>query len=82
MVLLTTQPGVSWAERSPDLSTRDPARIIPLGGTVGGNLGQFSGEVVFSIAPSDVQECLIRTGTSDGEVWYTKDAGKNWNDVT
>src|SRR5205814_2103147 len=40
------------------------------------------GEVVFSIAPSDVQKGLIWAGTNDGKVWYTKDAGKSWNDVT
>jgi hypothetical protein len=25
---------------------------------------------------------LIRAGTSGGKGWYTKGAGKNWNDVT
>ena len=39
-------------------------------------------EVAFSIAPSDVQMGLIRAGTDDGEVWYTKDAGTNRNGVT
>ncbi|MGD0775027.1 MAG: hypothetical protein ABSC05_19600 [Candidatus Solibacter sp.] len=81
MVLRTTNAGVSWTELSPDLSTKDPARIMPSGGIVGDNLGQFCGEVVFSIAPSDVQKGLIWVGANDGKVWYTKDAGKNWNDV-
>ena len=82
MVLRTTNGGVSWTELSPDLSTKDASRITPSGGIVGDNLGQFYGEVVFSIAPSDVQKGLIWTGTNDGKVWYTKDAGKTWNDVT
>ncbi|MCU1233509.1 MAG: hypothetical protein JWP63_1476 [Candidatus Solibacter sp.] len=82
MVLRTTNGGVSWTELSQDLSTRDPSRIVSSGGIVGDNLGQFYGEVVFSIAPSDVQKGLIWTGTNDGKVWYTKDAGKTWNDVT
>ena len=82
MILRTTNGGVSWSELSPDLSTKDPARIISSGGIVGDNLGQFYGEVVFSIAPSDVQKGLIWAGTNDGKVWYTKDAGKTWNDVT
>jgi hypothetical protein len=42
----------------------------------------FHGEVVFSLAASDVQMGLIRAGTSGGKGWYTKGAGKNWNDVT
>ncbi|HTS27372.1 MAG TPA: YCF48-related protein [Bryobacteraceae bacterium] len=82
MVLRTTNGGVSWTELSPDLSTKDPSRIIPSGGIVGDNLGQFYGEVVFSIAPSEKQPGLIWAGTNDGKVWYTDDAGKKWNDVT
>src|ERR1017187_9906943 len=82
MVLRTTNGGVSWTELSPDLSTKDPSRITPSGGIVGDNLGQFYGEVVFSIAPSEVKEGLIWAGTNDGKVWYTDDAGQKWNDVT
>ena len=82
MVLRTTNAGVSWTEASPDLSTKNPSRGVPPGGIVGDSLGRFYGEVVFSIAPSDVRKGLIWTGTNDGKVWYTKDAGKNWNDVT
>ena len=82
MVLRTTNAGVSWTEASPDLSTKDPSRGVPPGGIVGDSLGRFYGEVVFSIAASDVQKGLIWAGTNDGKVWYTKDAGKNWNDVT
>jgi hypothetical protein len=58
----------SWCEldrTSPDLSTKDPARAVSSGGIIGGDLGQLYGEVVFSIAPSDVRMGLIRAGTSD-----------------
>jgi photosystem II stability/assembly factor-like uncharacterized protein len=65
MVLRAKNAGVNWTELSPDLSTKD----------------QFQGEVVFSIVLSDVRMGLTRAGTNDGKVWYTKDAGKNWNDV-
>ena len=82
MILRTANGGVSWSEFSPDLSTKDPSRIISSGGIVGDNLGQFYGEVVFAIAPSDVQRGLIWAGTNDGKVWNTRDAGKTWNDVT
>ncbi len=66
---------------SPDLSTQDPSRIVPSGGIVGDNLGQFYGEVVFAIAPSKIQKGLIWAGTNDGQVWNTKD-GANWVNVT
>ena len=72
-----------WIEFSPDLSSKDPTRIVPSGGIFGDHLGQlFHGEVVFSIAASDVQMGLIRAGTGDGKGWYTKGAGKNRKDVT
>ncbi len=38
--------------------------------------------MVFAIAPSSVQRGLIWAGTNDGQVWYTRDGGKHWNNVT
>src|SRR5260370_9518611 len=74
--------GQSWNIIRPYRSTQDPSRIIPAGGLVGDNLGQFYGEVVFSIAPSQIQKGLIWAGTNDGLVWYTKDGGAHWTNVT
>ena len=51
-------------------------------GIVEDNLGQFYGEVVFAIAPSEIQRGLIWAGTNDGKLWYTKDGGSNWTNVT
>ncbi|HEX5475581.1 MAG TPA: hypothetical protein VFX12_13055 [Vicinamibacterales bacterium] len=82
MILKTSNAGQSWTEFSPDLSTKDPSRIVSNGGLVGDNLGQYDGEVVWAIAPSTVQKGLIWAGTNDGKLWYTKDGGANWNDVS
>jgi photosystem II stability/assembly factor-like uncharacterized protein len=82
VIFKTTNAGQSWDVISPDLSTQDPSRLAPSGGIVGDNLGQFYGEVVFSIAPSTIQKGLIWAGTNDGKIWYTKDGGAHWNDVT
>jgi photosystem II stability/assembly factor-like uncharacterized protein len=82
VIFKTQNGGQSWAVTSPDLSTQDPSRIVPSGGIVGDNLGQFYGEVVYAIAPSKVQKGLIWAGTNDGQVWYTKDGGANWLNVT
>ena len=82
VVFKTTNAGQSWTAISPDLSTQDPKFIVPSGGIVGDNLGQFYGEVVFAIAPSQIQKGLIWAGTNDGKIWNTKDGGAHWNDVT
>ncbi len=82
VIFKTSNGGQSWSVISPDLSTQDPKYIVNSGGIVGDNLGQFYGEVVFAIAPSQIQKGLIWAGTNDGKVWYTKDAGGHWNDVT
>jgi len=82
VIFKTTNGGQSWSVISPDLSTQDPARIVSSGGIVGDNLGQFYGEVVFAIAPSKIRKGLIWAGTNDGQVWYTKDGGANWINVS
>jgi len=82
VIFKTVNAGQSWTVASPDLSTNDPSRIVPSGGIEGDNLGQFYGEVVFAIAPSQIQKGLIWAGTNDGQVWYTKDGGGHWNNVT
>ena len=81
VIFKTGNDGKSWSVISPDLSTQDPSRIVPSGGIVGDNLGQFYGEVVFAIAPSPVQKGLIWAGTNDGQIWHTDDRGQ-WVNVT
>ncbi len=82
VIFKTSDGGQSWSVISPDLSTRDSTRIVSSGGIIGDNLGQFYGEVVFAIAPSPIQRGLIWAGTNDGQIWYTKDGGANWVNVT
>jgi len=82
VIFKTSNAGQSWSVISPDLSTKDPSRIISSGGLIGDNLGQFYGEVVYAIAPSTVEKGLIWAGTDDGQLWYTKDGGGHWINVT
>jgi photosystem II stability/assembly factor-like uncharacterized protein len=82
LILKTSDGGQTWSELSPDLSTRDPSRVVSSGGVVPDNLGQFYGEVVFAIAPSKIKRGLIWAGTNDGLIWVTQDGGANWTNVT
>ncbi len=82
VIFKTSNGGQDWSVISPDLSTNDPTRIVSSGGIIGDNLGQFYGEVVFAIAPSEIKKGLIWAGTNDGQLWYTADGGKKWNNVS
>jgi len=82
VIFRTSNGGQSWQVVSPDLSTQDPSKIMSSGGIVGDNLGQFAPEVIFAIAPSEVEKGLVWAGTNDGKIWYTKDGGAKWIDVS
>jgi photosystem II stability/assembly factor-like uncharacterized protein len=82
VIFRTTTAGQNWQVISPDLSTQDSKYLISSGGIVGDNLGQFAPEVIFAIATSEVERGLIWAGTNDGKVWYTKDGGAKWTDVS
>ena len=82
VVFKTTNSGQSWTVASPDLSHQDPKYIVSSGGLIPDNLGQFYGEVVFAIAPSQIQKGLVWAGTNDGKVWYTREGGGHWTDVS
>jgi photosystem II stability/assembly factor-like uncharacterized protein len=81
-ILRTTNGGMSWSEVSGDLSTQNPRFNTSSGGIVGDNLGQFYGEVVFSIAFSEIRKGLIWAGTNDGKIWYSPDGSKTWVDAS
>jgi hypothetical protein len=66
--------GETWAEISPDLSTRDSSKIA---GT--GNITHCN---IVTIDESPAKEGVLWAGTDDGKVWVTRDAGANWEDVT
>jgi photosystem II stability/assembly factor-like uncharacterized protein len=82
VIFKTSNAGQTWSVISPDLSTRDSSRIVSSGGVVPDNLGQFYGEVVFAIAPSEIRRGLIWAGTNDGKIWLTRDGGVIWSDLT
>ncbi|HEX3645972.1 MAG TPA: hypothetical protein VHT95_10205 [Vicinamibacterales bacterium] len=82
VIFHTNSAGQSWRVISPDLSSQDSSKIISSGGIVGDNLGQFAPEVIFAIATSEVEKGLIWAGTNDGKIWYTRDGGQKWNDVS
>jgi Sortilin, neurotensin receptor 3, len=83
ILLKTTDGGHSWQEMSPDL-TREIPGVPP-------SLGTFANQdparlthrgVIYALAPSPKDGNLIWAGTDDGLLWVTRDAGKNWANIT
>ena len=79
----TTDGGINWQIISPDLTRQDPGVPSSLGVFVESDeaKGKHRG-VIYSIAPSPKDASLIWAGTDDGLIWVTRDAGKNWQNVT
>ena len=79
----TTNGGQSWDQISPDL-TRPNWEVPP-------NVGIYSTRpearptqrgVIYTIAPSYIDEQTIWVGTDDGLIQVTRDGGKTWSNVT
>ncbi|HEX4684056.1 MAG TPA: glycosyl hydrolase [Gemmatimonadaceae bacterium] len=79
----TTNGGNSWDQISPDLTRHDPKTMGPSGGPITRDMnGPEIYAVVFAIAPSRRTTNVIWTGSDDGIISVTKDAGAHWSNVT
>ena len=74
--------GQSWQIISPDLTTNDKSHQQSSGGVAVDNLMTFDGATLFAIEESPLEEGMIWTGSNDGQVQITRDAGENWVNVT
>ena len=74
--------GQSWQMISPDLTLNDKSHQQSSGGVAIDNLMTFDGATLFAIEESRIEPGLIWTGSNDGQVQITRDAGKTWNNVT
>jgi photosystem II stability/assembly factor-like uncharacterized protein len=83
VLFATRDGGNSWQIISPDLTREDPGIPATLGPFVADDPanGKHRG-VIYSIAPSPKDANLIWAGTDDGVIQVTRDAGKNWQNVT
>jgi photosystem II stability/assembly factor-like uncharacterized protein len=79
----STNEGQSWTQISPDLTRHDPKTMNASGGPITkDNTGVETYATIFSIAPSPRDSNLIWTGSDDGYVHVTRDAGVTWKNVT
>jgi len=78
----STDGGRSWQEISPDLTRNDKSKQGFSGGLTGDNIGVEYGGVIHFVGESRAQKGLLWVGTNDGQVQYSPDAGRTWNNVT
>jgi photosystem II stability/assembly factor-like uncharacterized protein len=79
----TTNDGQSWQKISGDLTKHDPKTLGDSGGPI--THDQNGPEIfgtIFAIAPSRKEPNTIWTGSDDGLVYITRDAGKTWTNIT
>jgi photosystem II stability/assembly factor-like uncharacterized protein len=85
-VLKSTDRGDHFFPISPDLSTRDSARIIVSIRTTGGVTRDPTGAethgTVSTLAESPVRPGILWAGTDDGNVWLSTNDGGAWTDLT
>ena len=83
VIFRTVDGGQSWEVISPDLTRNDTSKQKWSGGPItGDNTGVETYGTVFAIAESPRQKGLIWAGSDDGLVHITRDAGRNWTNVT
>ncbi|MBA2341805.1 MAG: glycosyl hydrolase [Pyrinomonadaceae bacterium] len=83
VLIRSTNEGQSWQVISPDLTRNDKSKQGSSGGPITkDNTSVEYYSTIFTAMESPVQAGVIWTGSDDGTVYVTRDAGKNWNNVT
>jgi hypothetical protein len=79
----STNEGQSWEVISPDLTRDDKTKQASSGGPITkDNTSIEYYDTIFTVMESPVQAGTIWSGSDDGLVYLTRDAGKNWTKVT
>ncbi|TAE41540.1 MAG: glycosyl hydrolase [Runella slithyformis] len=79
----TTDYGHSWEVISPDLTRHDPATLGSTGGPISKDqTGAETYATIFTFAECEHEKGVYWTGSDDGMVHISRDAGKNWANVT
>lgn len=80
----STDEGLTWEVISPDLTTNDPEKQKQMesGGLTMDATGAENHTTILVLEPSPVEKGMIWTGSDDGKVFYTRNGGEEWTDVS
>lgn len=80
----STDEGLTWEVISPDLTTNDPEKQKQMesGGLTMDATGAENHTTILVLEPSPVEKGMIWTGSDDGKVFYTRNGGDQWTDVS
>jgi photosystem II stability/assembly factor-like uncharacterized protein len=82
-LFVTENEGQSWEQISPDLTTNDKSKQGPSGGPITkDNTSVEYYSTIFTAMESPVEKDLLWSGSDDGLIYVSRDAGKNWENVT
>ncbi len=82
VVFETTDEGIHWKPISPDLTRNDKSKQGRPGGPISADVtGEEMFDTISSIAFSPLSDNVIWTGSDDGLVYVTTDAGGHWSQV-
>jgi photosystem II stability/assembly factor-like uncharacterized protein len=82
VLLQTTDEGIHWKPISPDLTRNDKSKQARPGGPISADVtGEEMFDTISSIAVSPLADNVIWTGSDDGLVYVTTDAGGHWSQV-
>jgi photosystem II stability/assembly factor-like uncharacterized protein len=82
VVFETTDEGIHWKPISPDLTRNDRSKQGRPGGPISADVtGEEMFDTLSSIAFSPLTDDVIWTGSDDGLVYVTTDAGGHWSQV-
>jgi photosystem II stability/assembly factor-like uncharacterized protein len=81
LLFKTTDGGSTWQTISPDLTRENPGAPESVGALIPKGAEKQRG-VIYALAPSFKSLNTLWAGTDDGKLWITRDAGKNWTDIT
>ncbi|MGQ4809254.1 hypothetical protein NKDENANG_02669 [Candidatus Entotheonellaceae bacterium PAL068K] len=83
VVFRSTDQGSSWQPISPDLTRNDVSKLGPSGGPITKDTsGAETYATIFALVESPHEKGVFWTGSDDGLVHISRDAGATWDNIT